>query len=432
MSMQTYPHPHLNPPLEGEGTVQRDFFNQLHKIFSSPFKGEGGRRMGFAAIGLAFLSSTVFAQGNAIPLTSVPANVVRGHIPADRAPVLKIQSGQTVAIDTISHQGISTPEGAVAFFGKGGVKPEDVLPDAIAVQKEIKIPEGGGTHVLTGPIYVEGAEPGDLLEVRVINVELRVPYGVNASNKGTGVLPDQLNGPMFRVIHLDAKRNVALFAPGIEVPLAPFMGIMAVAPPADITTVSSRPPGAFGGNLDLKQLTKGATLYLPVFNMGALFFTGDAHSAQGDGEIDGTAIETSLTPTFQFIVHKAKGGNLTWPRAETPTHYIAMGVDKDLNLAMKAAAQETVNFLMQEKGLSARDAYQLASIAVDFREDIVNGVIKSIVFGFAVTWIALFEGYDAPPTAEGVSGATTRTVVISSLAILALDFLLTALMFRGV
>ena len=184
-----------------------------------------------AALLLTLFSTMAFAQGNVIPLTSVPANVVRGHIPADRAPVLKIQSGQTVAIDTISHQGVSTPEGAVAFFGKGGVKPEDVLPDAIAVQKEIKIPEGGGTHVLTGPIYVEGAEPGDLLEVRVINVELRVPYGVNASNKGTGVLPALLDGPMFRVIHLDAKRNVALFAPGIEVPLAPFMGIMAVAPP---------------------------------------------------------------------------------------------------------------------------------------------------------------------------------------------------------
>ena len=158
-----------------------------------------------AGLVMGLCAGAVFAQGNVIPLTSVPANVVRGHIPADRAPVLKIQSGQTVAIDTISHQGISTPEGAVAFFGKGGVKPEDVLPDAIAVQKEIKIPEGGGTHVLTGPIYIDGAEPGDLLEVRVINVELRVPYGVNASNKGTGVLPDQLNEPFARLPPMSNK-----------------------------------------------------------------------------------------------------------------------------------------------------------------------------------------------------------------------------------
>lgn len=335
-----------------------------------------------AGLVMGFCAGAVFAQGNAIPLSSVPANVVRGHIPADRAPVLKIKSGQTVAIDTISHQGVSTPEGAVAFFGKGGVKPEDVLPDAIAVQKEIKIPEGGGTHVLTGPIYVEGAEPGDMLEVRVINVELRVPYGVNASNKGTGVLPDQLNAPMFRVIHLDAKRNVALFAPGIEVPLAPFMGIMAVAPPPGGGMTSSRPPGMFGGNLDLKQLTRGSTLYLPVYNNGALFYTGDAHTAQGDGEVDGTAIETSLKPTLQFIVHKGKGKGMNAPRAENATHWIVTGLDRDLNLALKNAVQAAVDFLMQEKGLDAGAAYALASIAVDFRVaeavNLVQGVYGMI------------------------------------------------------
>jgi acetamidase/formamidase len=337
---------------------------------------------------LAMLSTAAIAQGNVIPLTSVPANVVRGHIPSDRAPVLKIKSGQTVAIDTISHQGISTPEGAVAFFGKGGVRAEDVLPDAIAVQTEIKIPQGGGTHVLTGPIYVEGAEPGDMLEVRVINIELRVPYGVNASNKGTGVLPEQLNAPMFRVIHLDTKRNVALFAPEIEVPLAPFMGIMAVAPPpGDGSMVSSRPPGMFGGNLDLKQLTRGASLFLPVYNAGALFYTGDGHSTQGDGEVDGTAIETSLKPTLQFIVHKGKGRGMVAPRAETATHYIAIGMDRDLNLALKNAVQEAANFLTQEKGLDAGGAYALASIAVDFRVaeavnlvQVVYGMIPKAVF----------------------------------------------------
>ncbi len=332
-------------------------------------------------IGCCLFAGAAIAQ-TVIPLSSVPANVVRGHIPADRTPVLKIQSGQTVAIDTISHQGVSTPEGAVAFFGKGGVRPEDVLPDAIAVQKEIKIPEGGGTHVLTGPIYVEGAEPGDLLEVRVINVELRVPYGVNASNKGTGVLPGQLDAPMYRVIHLDAKRNVALFAPGIEIPLAPFMGIMAVAPPPSKDMTSSRPPGTFGGNLDLKQLTRGATLYLPVYNNGALFYTGDAHTAQGDGEVDGTAIETSLKPTLQFIVHKGKGANMKSPRAENATHYIVTGLDKDLNLALKNAVQAAVEFLMQEKGLDAGAAYALASIAVDFRVaeavNLVQGVYGMI------------------------------------------------------
>ena len=336
-----------------------------------------------AAVAAFCFAPPAFAQGGAIPLTSVPANVVRGHIPADRAPVLKIKSGQTVAIDTLSHQGMSTPEGAVAFFARGGVKAEDVLPDAIAVQKEVKIPQGGGTHVLTGPIYIEGAEPGDMLEVRVINVEMRVPYGVNASNKGTGVLPDQLSEPMFRVIHLDAKRNVALFAPDIEIPLAPFMGIMVVAPPpGDGSMVSSRPPGTYGGNLDLKQLTRGSSLYLPVYNTGALFYTGDAHTAQGDGEVDGTAIETSLKPTLQFIVHKGKGKGMVAPCAETATHYIAIGLDKDLNVALKNAVEEAANFLMQEKGLDAGAAYALCSIAVDFRVaeavNLVQGVYGMI------------------------------------------------------
>ncbi len=336
------------------------------------------------------VATNLYAQKPAAPevrIPSTPGTVIRGVIPADRPPIMRVQPGQFVTIDTLSHQGMNTAEDPIGFFAKGGVKSDDVLKDAVDVYGRVKPPPGMGTHVLTGPVYIEGAEPGDLLEVRVIDVKHRVPYGVNASNKGTGVLPELLSEPVFRIIRLDLERNVALFTPEIEVPLAPFMGIMAVAPPPDVQTVSSRPPGAFGGNLDLKQLARGATLYLPVFNAGALFFTGDAHSAQGDGEIDGTAIETSLTPTLQFFVHKGKGGNLTWPRAETATHYIAMGVDKDLNLALKAAAQETVNFLMQEKGLSARDAYQLSSIAVDFRiaeavnlNQMVYGMIPKNVF----------------------------------------------------
>jgi acetamidase/formamidase len=340
------------------------------------------------AAALGFLGVLpAYGQGGAVSVQSVPANVIRGHFPTDRAPVLRVKPGQNVTIDTLSHQGINTPEGAVAFFGRGGVKPEDVLPDAVAVQKEVQIPQGGGTHVLTGPIYVEGAEPGDLLEVRVVNVEFRVPYGVNASNWGTGVLPAHLTQPMFRIIDLDLKRNVANFAPGIEIPLAPFMGIMAVAPPAGDTMVSSRPPAAWGGNLDLKQLTRGSSLFLPVFQAGALFYTGDAHAAQGDGEVDGTAIETSLKPTFQFIVHKGKGATAKNPRAETATHHIAIGMDKDLNLALKNAVQEAVDFLMQEKGLDARAAYALASVAIDFRVaeavnlvQVVYGMIPKAIF----------------------------------------------------
>jgi acetamidase/formamidase len=307
------------------------------------------------------------AGGPELHVPSTAANIIRGQIPANLPPIARVKPGQTVVIDTLSHQGVNTGVGPVEFFGKGGIKPEEVLKDHVEMYGKVNPPPGGGTHVLTGPIYVEGAEPGDLLEVRITDVRFRVPYGVNASNKGTGVLPDLLGEPVFSIIRFDLERRVALLAPGIEVPLAPFMGIMAVAPPPDVPTVSSRPPGMFGGNLDLKQLARGATLYLPVYNPGALFFTGDAHAAQGDGEVDGTAIETSLTPVVQFYVHKAKGQGVKWPRAETPTHYISMGIDKDLNLALKHAVQEAVDFLMQEKKLDAKTAYALASIAVDFR-----------------------------------------------------------------
>lgn len=340
-------------------------------------------RLTLAAACLCALSQGHAQQPAAKPeirIPSTPATVVRGIIPANVPPIMRVQPGQMVTIDTLSHQGLNTGDDPIAFFAKGGIKSEEVLKDAVDVYGRVKPTPGMGAHVLTGPVFVEGAEPGDMLEVRVIDVKFRVPYGVNATNKGSGVLPELLSEPVFRIIRLDLERNVALFTPEIEVPLAPFMGIMAVAPPVDMATVSSRPPGIFGGNLDLKQLTRGSTLYLPVFNTGALFFTGDAHAAQGDGEVNGTAIETSLTPTFQFIVHKGKGKNLNWPRAETPTHYISMGVDRDLNVAMKAATQEAVNYLMQEKGLSARDAYQLASIAVDFRvAEAVN--LNQMVYG---------------------------------------------------
>ena len=148
--------------------------------------------------------------------------------------------------------------------------------------------------MLTGPVYVEGARPGDMLEVRILDVEIRVPYGVNVTGPGRGAAPDLLREPADKIILLDLQRNVALFAPGVEVPLAPFMGIVAVAPPPELKRVSTKPPGAFGGNLDFKHLVAGSTLYLPVFNEGALFYTGDGHACQGDGEVDGTAIEISL------------------------------------------------------------------------------------------------------------------------------------------
>jgi acetamidase/formamidase len=240
-----------------------------------------------------------------------------------------------------------------------------ILPDLIVASKKLPRPKDGGTHVLTGPIYIEGAEPSDMLEVRILDVKPRVPYGGNGSGPGRGVVPELLTEADQKVIQLDLQRNVALFSKDIEVPLQPFMGIMAVAPPSHLGRVHSTPPGVYGGNLDLKDLTKGATLFLPVFHSGAQFVAGDGHSVQGDGEVNGTAIETSLTGTFQFILHKNK--RLEVPRAETHSHHILMGLDADLDQAMKKAVQETVKFLMEEKGLNKIDAYSLASIGVDFK-----------------------------------------------------------------
>ena len=313
-------------------------------------------------------------------LRSTPETVVWGYIAADIAPALRIKSGQTVRVDTVSHSGINTPESAVSFFGKGGIPADQVLKDAIDIQQKVNRPRGASAHVLTGPIYVEEAEPGDMLEVRILALEPRVPYGVNNSNRGTGVLPELLSGPTPKIIKFDLARNVALFSNDIEVPLAPFMGIMAVAPARDTWLISSRPPGHFGGNMDFNKLTAGATLYLPVFHKGAQFFTGDSHAVQADGEINGTAIEASLTGTFQFIVHKDAGRSMRWPRAEDATHFYSMGMDLDLDVAMKNAAQETVDFLRATRGLSAADAYALSSIAVDFRiAEVVDAV--QVVYG---------------------------------------------------
>jgi acetamidase/formamidase len=313
-------------------------------------------------------------------LRSTPETVVWGYFAADIAPALRIKSGQTVRIDTVSHGGVNTGVDPVTFFGRYGIAADQVLKDAIDIYEKVSRPRGASAHILTGPIYIEEAEPGDMLEVRILALDYRVPYGVNNSNRGTGVLPDLLSGPTPKVIRLDTARKVALFSPEIEVPLQPFMGIMAVAPSRESWLISSRPPSRWGGNMDFNKLTVGATLYLPVFHNGAQFFTGDSHAVQGDGEINGTAIEASLTGTLQFVVHKGMGRAMTWPRAEDANFYYTMGMDLDLDVAMKQAAQETVNFLHDKKGLSVADAYSLASIGVDFRiAEVVDAV--QVVYG---------------------------------------------------
>jgi acetamidase/formamidase len=194
------------------------------------------------------------------------------------------------------------------------------------------------------------------------------------------VLPQLLKEPAAKLIRVDLERRVALFADDIEIPLNPFMGIMAVAPPPSLGMVSSTPPGAWGGNIDLKFTGVGSSLYLPVFNRGAQFFTGDGHAVQGDGEVDGGAIEISLKPTLQFILHKGKP--IKAPRVETATDYLTAGLDVDLNVAARMALGEAIDFLKREKGMTAADAYALSSLAVDLgigeAVDVVNLVYAKI------------------------------------------------------
>jgi len=321
-------------------------------------------------------------------LRSTPQTIVWGYLAADVPPALTIQSGQTVRIDTVSHQGVINMTDPVTFFGGAGIPREQVLQDAIDIYSKAPHPDGAGAHVLTGPIYIQGAERGDMLEVRIHQLDLRTPYGVNNAGPRTGVLTDVLKGATPKIIKFDMNRKVALFSQDIEVPLAPFLGTMAVAPSRDMLMVSSRPPSRWGGNMDLNKLGPGATLYLPVFNEGAQFFTGDPHAGQGDGEVNGTAIEASLTATLQFVLHKGAGSDMNWPRAEDANNYYVMGMDLDLDVALQEAVREAMAFLKTRYGLSDADAYSLSSIGIDFR---VGEAVDSTLMVYGVIPKRLFK-----------------------------------------
>lgn len=303
---------------------------------------------------------------------SVPGNMIFGYLAAETPPVLRVASGDIVTIDTVSMGGVRE-EDPERFFRENGI-PLDlpVVREIIAIRREVK-PSGISGHMMVRPIHVEGAEPGDTLEVRVLEVRSRAPYGVNSGRPGASGVPDIVPRPYLRVIRLDPVRQVALFGEGIEVPLRPFQGLLAVAPPPERGRLSSTPPYSdLGGNLDNRHLVAGATLFLPVHVPGALFHTGDPHAAQGNGEVSGTALESSNTVTVQLIVRR--GGGLKVARAETPTHHILMGFDPDLDAAMRMAINETTGFLRMERGLDAFDALSLASIAVDFEvTQVVDG-----------------------------------------------------------
>jgi acetamidase/formamidase len=295
--------------------------------------------------------------GRTHDLSLAPERVHWGYYDARVTPALRIASGDRVRVETMVARGLERMKLA-------GVTDADIPTTLQAVERVVK-DRGPGAHPMTGPIYVEDAEPGDSLEVRLLAIDFLHTFGVVAFNPGGGVLPGDFPYAHLRLIRWQAGADTVEFRRGVRLKLAPFFGSIGVAPPILSGRISSTPPGWHGGNLDNKDLVAGSVLYLPVHVPGALLSIGDGHAMQGDGEVTGTALETSLRGTIE--VRLRKGQRLRWPRAETPTHYMTMGLDPDLDEAVRLATREMVEYLVAAKGLSREDAYMLCSLSVDLR-----------------------------------------------------------------
>jgi acetamidase/formamidase len=275
-----------------------------------------------------------------------------GLFDAAYEPVLRVASGDRLTVDTVSG-------GPEVLPGPGFHVP----PELLDIHE--RLPRHLPGHILTGPVFVDGAEPGDTLEVRILDVRLRQDWGYNFIRPLAGMLPDEFDSVRRINIPLNAAAMTGRLPWGLDLPLHPFFGVMGVAPPVHWRGISTIVPRAHGGNLDNKELGPGASLFLPVHVSGALFSCGDGHAAQGDGEVCTTAIETALQGDFELIVHKGTG--LRYPRAETATHLITMGMDPSLDQCMAIALRDMIRLLGEREGLSREDAYTLCSLAVDFR-----------------------------------------------------------------
>jgi acetamidase/formamidase len=289
-----------------------------------------------------------------------PETVHWGFFDAGLQPVATIDSGDTVTISTVS----------------GGR--DDMPPDGFDVPQALRDIQAAGLqpdapgHICTGPVAINGAEPGDVLEVKIEAIDLSYGWGYTFFRPGSGALPDDF--PARETFHskLDKERMIATLPWGQELPLAPFFGVMAVAPTADQGRISTIPPRVNGGNMDNKELVAGTTLYLPVQVPGALFSAGDGHGCQGDGEVCVTAIETGLVGTFKLTVRKDM--TLDAPQAETDTHLIAMAFDEDLDEASRVALRRMIDWVSALTGLSRGQAYALCSLVADVRvTQVVNG-----------------------------------------------------------
>lgn len=285
-------------------------------------------------------------------LNASPETCHWGFFDANLPPALTIESGAEVVINSVSGGPHNLPSGA--FF----------IPPELLEIHAAGMPAMPG-HILTGPVAVTGAMPGDVLQVDILDVSLRQDWGYNYFGPLKGTLPQDFPDLHHTIIPLDAQRGIATMPWGLELPLSPFFGVMGVAPPQDWGRISTIEPRAHGGNLDNKELVSGTTLFLPVFAEGALFSCGDGHGAQGDGEVCVTAIETALQGRFRLTVLKDRG--LHYPKAETPTHYITMGMAPDLDRCAEMALREMIALVSLRAKISREEAYMLCSIAGNLR-----------------------------------------------------------------
>lgn len=294
-------------------------------------------------------------------LKASPETCAWGYFDAAVAPALEIQSGETVTIETVSGGPDQIPPPDAGFH----IPPE--LLD-IHARSSRQVPG----HILTGPVAVAGAKPGQVLEVRILDVTLRQDWGWNMIRPLAGTLPDDFQTGRVVTIPLDHDAMTAQLSWGLDLPLKPFFGVMGVAPPSNWGRISTIQPRAHGGNIDNKELVAGTTLYLPVFTEGALFSCGDGHGAQGDGEVCVTAIETALEGRFRLTARD--DFTISVPRAETPTHLITMGLHEDLDRCVEMALKDMIVWIVDRTGLSREDAYMLCSLAGDLRvTQTVNG-----------------------------------------------------------
>lgn len=315
------------------------------------------------AIAFILCGFSQFSLAKTYELKASTTTVHRSFFDASLSPVLTIDSGDKVKLETAS--------GNPRYFENLGVPKEKIPAELYAVYEGVE-GMGRGDHTLNGPIAVRGAEPGDTLEIRILSVAVRLPIAGQGFRPGRGALPDEFNYQKDRVLWIDLKKQSVEYAPGINVPVKPFWGVIAVAPPATMGRVASGPPNFYGGNMDNSDLGEGSRVYLPVQNAGGLLSIGDGHAAQGHGEVCVSAIETSLKGEIQVILHKQQ--NLKWPRAETPTHYMTMGLNPDLDEAAKMATSQMLDFLVEKKAMKREDAYMLSSAAMDLQvTQVVDG-----------------------------------------------------------